>query len=160
MALVACSSCGKEISENAALCPGCGESPPKKTSRIGMAIAAFILIAVGMRACPTEGLPDAPENGPASAVGHQAANSDSNSIVRARRVLRNASKDADSLQFRGEFNSSYGSGGDVVCGEVNGKNGFGGHSGFRRFIVNGQSSMIDGQEEALFKSAWVKFCTK
>ena len=160
MALVACSSCGKEIGENAALCPGCGESPPKRTSRIALTIGAFILIAVGMRACPTEGLPDAPEVERASAVGHQVATSDVDSIVRARRVLRSASKDADSLQFRGEFNSSYGSGGDIVCGEVNGKNGFGGYAGFKRFIVNGQSSMIDGQEEALFESAWVKFCTK
>jgi len=163
MALIKCVACRKEISENAVACPGCGEKPPKKTSRFTWAILAFILIAIGMRACPSEPVAPAPDTRTTEQIASdvkRARMADSGAIINAERILKMSSKDADSLQFRNEFNSSYGSGGDVVCGAVNGKNGFGGYSGFKRFIVQSGISMIDNHNEKSFESAWDKFCIR
>lgn len=75
----------------------------------------------------------------------------------ARSKLRAVSKDPDSLQFRNERVSKDDS--TITCGEVNGKNGFGGYVGFRRFIVSSGTLLIDDGEHPRFNEAWAKFCT-
>jgi hypothetical protein len=163
MALIKCSACSKEISENTAACPWCGEKIPKKTSRFTWAILAFFLIVIGMKIFPSGPVASAPDIRTADQLVIDAKESRKMSvqpIIEARRMLKNSSKDADSLQFRGEFNSVYGSGSEVVCGEVNGKNSFGGYSGFKQFIVQGRTSMVNNQDEKSFDSAWSKFCSK
>ena len=54
MALIQCTECGKEISDKAGSCPGCGmplkDNYPKETSRAGgkYEAAGFISIVVGI----------------------------------------------------------------------------------------------------------------
>lgn len=55
----------------------------------------------------------------------------SSSKSEAEDAVRNAMRDPDSATFR-NVESREG----VVCGEVNGKNGYGGYAGFRRFSYN------------------------
>jgi hypothetical protein len=57
-------------------------------------------------------------------------------IVRSHDAIKARLRDPGSADFR---NSRFYSGGTapVVCGEVNSKNGFGGYSGFQRFIAAG-----------------------
>lgn len=45
-------------------------------------------------------------------------------------------KDPGSAQFRGDYITSIGS----VCGEINGKNGFGAYTGFKRYMSSKEKS--------------------
>lgn len=48
-------------------------------------------------------------------------------------------KDPESVQFRElKFNSER----DVLCGEVNARNGFGGYVGYKRFFVNSKTALV------------------
>lgn len=76
----------------------------------------------------------------------------------ARAVIRSISRDADSLKFRNEFDSPTVSG--IKCGEVNGKNGFGGYVGFRRFIVQRQKALLDDGTLPRFNEAWSELCSR
>lgn len=76
----------------------------------------------------------------------------------ARAVIRSLSKDPDSLKFRNEFDSHSIAG--IKCGEVNGKNGFGGYVGFRRFIVQREKALVDDGTLPKFNQAWLELCSK
>jgi RNA polymerase subunit RPABC4/transcription elongation factor Spt4 len=153
MALTKCSECNKEISDEAKSCPFCGKRAPKKTSRFTWAVLALILIAVGMNVSRPD---PSPEQIASAAVDAKPYKPDI--TIAARRVIKNSSKDADSLQFRNEFTSNYEVGGSAACGEVNGKNSFGALTGFKRFIVTGQTSMIETPDMQMFDGAWKQFC--
>jgi hypothetical protein len=153
MALIKCPECGKEISDEAKSCPSCGKSAPKKTSRFTWAVLALILIGVGMKISRPD---PSPEQITSAAVDAKPYKPDL--TIAARRVLKNSSKDTDSLQFRNEFTSNYEAGSSAACGEVNGKNSFGALTGFNRFIVTGQTSMIETSDMQMFDGAWKKFC--
>lgn len=56
-------------------------------------------------------------------------------ILSQQREIKKRLKDPESAQFRNS--AFYNSKVPVVCGEVNSKNGFGGYTGFQRFIRNG-----------------------
>lgn len=73
----------------------------------------------------------------------------------ARSMIRVAAKDADSLKFRNEFTAQAG----IYCGEVNGKNSFGAYAGFKRFIANGKTVLMDDETTKDFGQAWSEFCT-
>jgi len=65
----------------------------------------------------------------------------------ARKQVKSALKDPDSAQFqniRGYTFSGPG-GGYVVCGQVNGRNSFGGYTGFQPFRTNVGSTTSSGQ---------------
>ena len=51
-------------------------------------------------------------------------------IDKGRAAAASRLKDPGSAQFRGDYITSIGS----VCGEINGKNGFGAYSGFERYM--------------------------
>lgn len=57
-------------------------------------------------------------------------------VVAAQQAVRQMLRDPDGADFRNERLGSY-QGREVVCGEVNSANGFGGKSGFQRYISNG-----------------------
>lgn len=84
-------------------------------------------------------------------------------IVGSQDAVCERLKDADSAKFRNvQFYS--GSGSPIVCGEVNARNGFGGFSGFERFIAKGPrmpavlaSDMASPRE---MSKAWAKLCVK
>lgn len=58
-------------------------------------------------------------------------------IEAAKRALKNAAKDPDSVQFR---NVTVIPGTQEVCGEYNARNGYGGYNGFKPFWVNKPTS--------------------
>lgn len=51
-------------------------------------------------------------------------------------------RDPSSAQFRNVHVPAIG----VVCGEVNGKNGFGAYNGFRRFMVVGDAADVEPEQ--------------
>lgn len=76
--------------------------------------------------------------------------------VDAEGAIRAASRDPASVAFRHEVVILH-QRGAVVCGEVNGRNGFGGMTGFTRFIsVNAKYQLDDGLAE--FQSFWTEAC--
>lgn len=161
MALIKCAACSKEISENAASCPNCGEKPPKKTSRFTWAVLALLIIGAmsqAFRPKPTAPVADTRTVEQIAADEKEVRRRLYAPIARARILIESSSKDAGSLKFQNEFNSDYGSGNDIVCGQVNGKNGFGGYTGFTRFIVDSKTILLDGRDTQKFQAAWKKFC--
>tara|TARA_R100001086_G_scaffold198310_1_gene114643 strand:- start:1281 stop:1634 length:354 start_codon:yes stop_codon:yes gene_type:complete len=46
----------------------------------------------------------------------------------------------------------------VVCGRVNSRNGFGGMTGFQRFIASGENLVFLEEEVADFETAWQSIC--
>lgn len=76
-------------------------------------------------------------------------------IILARQAIEGKLRDPDSARFRNEKLGSY-QGNPVVCGEVNAKNGFGGMTGFSRFISNGGDATVteSDMEPAEFSKVW------
>jgi hypothetical protein len=78
---------------------------------------------------------------------------------RGQNAIKSKLKDPESALFRNvKFHSSGGI--PVTCGEVNAKNGFGGYSGFERFIAAGdtlqvlESEMVNND----LSEVWNKYC--
>ncbi len=83
-------------------------------------------------------------------------------IVTSQDAIRARLKDPDSAEFR---NVRFYSGGStpVACGEVNAKNGFGGKSGYERFIAAGSNLAIlasDMKSSSEMNEVWAKMCVK
>jgi hypothetical protein len=84
----------------------------------------------------------------------------------ARQAVTNKLRDPSSAQFRNVRRIEHSNGSTMFCGEVNGRNAYGGMSGFQRFEAGvdrtgDASALIDGGEElntAYFEGAWNQFC--
>lgn len=148
MALQKCSGCGAQVSENAKACPHCGEPPKKGTSMLTIIVAAVFGVIVFSCVYRSETAPPAPA-GPAAPEYPRAEVSSA-----ARNMIRQSSKDPDSLKFRNEFLAGPG----MHCGEVNGKNSFGGYTGFKRFISNERTLLVDDGSVRGFNKAWQESC--
>ncbi|NQE62960.1 hypothetical protein [Caulobacter sp. RHG1] len=75
-------------------------------------------------------------------------------IEKVKNLAANQLRDPASAQFR-----NVRQGGAFVCGEINGKNGFGGYSGFTRFIGTDNSAVIDPKGDAFFDKRWADYCS-
>jgi len=81
-------------------------------------------------------------------------------VVKAKTVAQEALVDPESVRFRGLF-ISIGLQTQVLCGELNAKNGYGGYVGFRRFIAD-ERAMIrleDLDHSALMDLEWKYQCS-
>ena len=84
----------------------------------------------------------------------------------ARQAVTDKLRDPSSAQFRNVRRIEHSNGSTMFCGEVNGRNAYGGMSGFQRFeagvgTTGNATAMIDGGEElnaAYFEGAWNQFC--
>lgn len=84
----------------------------------------------------------------------------------ARQAVADKLRDPSSAQFRNVRRIEHSNGSTMFCGEVNGRNAYGGMSGFQRFeagvgTTGNATAMIDGGEElnaAYFQGAWNQFC--
>lgn len=84
----------------------------------------------------------------------------------ARQAVMDKLRDPSSAQFRNVRRIEHSNGSTMFCGEVNGRNAYGGMSGFQRFeagvgTTGNATAMIDGGEElnaAYFEGAWNQFC--
>jgi len=99
---------------------------------LGLATAAIVLASLGR----APGAPQAPN------------------VARAKAAIRYAARDADSIVFRNVEARP----GGAVCGEFNGRNGFGALAGFRRFVWRADDtlSVEDGKDP--FEHAWNHTC--
>lgn len=76
------------------------------------------------------------------------------SELSAQQSVKNLMKDPSSVKFRNMKGA---------CGEVNAKNGFGGYTGFKRFIGTPNMTLIEGESgfsQETFNGVWDKFCSK
>jgi hypothetical protein len=151
MTLQKCAACGNGVSANAKACPHCGEPPKKPMSRLMIAVIGFGAIGIGMTVFGDKPSTDAVQ---AAAVAATPAYPRAEISTSARAHVRANSKDPDSLQFRNEFTAKAG----TYCGEVNGKNSFGGYAGFKRFITNERTLLLDNGTLPKFNQAWQENC--
>jgi hypothetical protein len=79
--------------------------------------------------------------------------------VGAQQAIKGKLRDPDSAQFSNLRVSSK-AGMDIVCGEVNSKNGFGGMGGKQQFISNGATLAFlqEEVEDGSWPEVWNKYC--
>ncbi|MDS7929225.1 hypothetical protein RMB13_07000 [Acinetobacter sp. V102_4] len=83
---------------------------------------------------------------------------DTNLIVKAKRHLGNLSKDPDSIQYKNVTAYIDVDGNSYACGEFNAKNSFGAYVGYRKFIYNGSTLLLNGETKVPFTELEQKFC--
>lgn len=82
-------------------------------------------------------------------------------ISATQRAVKSQMRDSGSVKFRNTTFHAYQGRVPVVCGEVNAKNGFGGHSGFQRFIASGETFgpfLEEMMSPGEFAKSWNQFC--
>lgn len=177
-----CPACAETIKKAAHLCKHCGhrfksvipdEAPPSfDAEREGKNFkAALALGIIGLICLVAYCTPDNADSDAGSSTGQVASQKESPFadestqmawIGKSQEGIRAKLRDPDSAEFR---DVRFYSGGPtpVVCGEVNSKNGFGGYSGFQRFIASGeklaflQSEMTSPAE---MNEAWKTMCVR
>lgn len=82
--------------------------------------------------------------------------------IQAERNLKEKLRDPDSADIR---NARVPAGAAYLCGEVNATNGFGGKTGYRRFIAGALSTMPvamegDNMTAGEFQDSWSKLCRR
>lgn len=87
--------------------------------------------------------------------GEPSGPSDSSKILVGQNAVKELLRDGDNADFRSLRLGSVREA-EVVCGEVNSTNGFGGKSGYQRFISNGGSVTVleEQMEPSEFAKAW------
>jgi hypothetical protein len=79
-------------------------------------------------------------------------------ITSSEESVKQKLKDPDSAQFK-DVRFYSGSGIPVTCGQVNAKNGFGGYTGFERFVAVGpKAAYLDSEVVEGIGEVWNKFC--
>lgn len=76
--------------------------------------------------------------------------------------VRQSTRDPSSAQFRGSKVYYFKNKTPVVCGEINSKNGFGGYTGYQRFIASGEKFgpfLEEMMEPREFYNSWREFCS-
>ncbi len=80
-------------------------------------------------------------------------------ILSQQREIKKRLKDPESAQFRNS--AFYNSKVPVVCGEVNSKNGFGGYTGFQRFVAAGKVVVVESEmARGEMNKVWAQLCTQ
>lgn len=94
--------------------------------------------------------------GPAGSPEQQA---EQGMITEARWRLQKDARNSETIEFRDvRIGAGNISGSKVVCGEINGQNGFGGMSGFQRFMmIDGKVPLLDTPAKGrdIFGENWV-----
>lgn len=166
MALGPCRECAASISDTAAACPACGApviKPPPKMTRLDTAKMWFVLITLALAGVWF--IHYKINDYPAPVAAALPANPDEDAAYGALHAARSAvpaaMREPATAVLRNIIVVKSPAGVMQVCGEVNGKNGFGGMAGFSHFIVTESQTMIeDPRENGKFVDAWNKTCLK
>lgn len=169
MAQRKCWRCAEIIQAEALVCPFCqanqklgGNAYPKPSSGNGKWIA--LAIGVVVLALVARGAFVQSRAGNTVPAVDEAAGADTPTPLAvetlAVRKLKAGLKDPDSATTRNIFVPK---GKGYACGEVNSKNGFGGMTGFKRFIAGAAAEMpvaIEGETmtPAEFGPSWARMC--
>lgn len=89
------------------------------------------------------------------------AGCESGDIKKAKETVANELRDPESAQFRNIITKKTNEfGGVTVCGEVNGKNAYGGYVGYQRFVNNPPSDRVYMEREwDTFDNLWNSNCS-
>lgn len=118
----------------------------KPGQKIGIFLAAMIVIGMINAFTKSDEQRAAEKNAAANAARIDAiAKRNREFIFVVRYTVKSLLRDPDSAQYRNErvVMAEKEGGTDHVCGEVNSRNGFGGMAGYRRFVADEKSVMID-----------------
>lgn len=114
-------------------------------------IASFVILGALMEGCD----PETPEERAEKDARYAEIVFKTNALESVRRLL----KDPESAELRGA-SIMRSDGVEVVCGEVNSKNGFGAYTGYQYFISGGNRPSTYLQEQVKdFSVLWSKLCT-
>ena len=163
MALVECKECENEISDKAESCPYCGMKQPKKTPLLAWIFIGVIIFAVVMSMIGSNDNSNSSPQKSTTAPPAKEENTAGVLLFVAQQKIRNAAKDPESVQFRGEALHEKTVEGAVACGEYNGKNSFGAYSGFKGFVAVEKTMTLyveDGVNAKDFAEKWNKLCVK
>lgn len=177
-----CPRCREQVKLLASLCKHCGyvfsEAEMQEARRIDAGrhqpqwgcialVGVVLLLAYCGRSDSDD---DKQQNEPTKTESAQVVESDTGKygdvgkqyawISEGKRQIQAVLKDPSSADFR---NVRFYSGGGipVTCGEVNAKNGFGGYTGFERFVAAGsQIAVTESMVTDSLDPVWDKFCVK
>lgn len=79
-------------------------------------------------------------------------------IAEAQRLAADLLRDPSSAQFRHLRYRVAETGARVVCGEINGKNAYGGYPGFQRFLYDSGNVKLDERDDPDFDRRWLRLC--
>lgn len=152
MSLRSCKECGKQISTEAEICPGCGAKPPR---RIGI-VRSILLVFVALTTCNMVKLSlTKSETKPAdtSAEIKQKTEKDAEykrfaAALVTSQVVRAAARDPESVKFDKIIVNDDAS---KICAKYRAKNGFGGTNVETIVFVNGTETRAD--------DSWLLHCT-
>jgi len=116
--------------------------------RIGCGTIFLILLGVGFFISLLEGEPPEPTE------AERAAEERSLAPYRAQRLVKAVLRDPESAEFRHVKPG--------VCGYVNARNGFGGMSGFQRFVITDAGPVLETHPQlnlSAFNRLWRENCT-
>ena len=152
MALIKCKECGNEVSTSAKSCPQCGAKVIKPVGKLGLSIAAFIVIIMFMSIITTNSTTQTPSQTPeqkaATAKQDAAIQRAANGAVLLKKTMR----DPDSFKLESALVID---GTGTVCYEYRAKNGFGGTNA-EKAVLSGKrflNNTMDG-----FVKLWNKEC--
>jgi len=81
-------------------------------------------------------------------------------VAQAQADVAKTLRDPSSAQFREVIVRRATTGAQIVCGEVNGRNGYGGYAGFQEFIWHsGNVEMPTGPDDLSFTRRRLELCT-
>ena len=166
MALVNCPECHNQLSSKAESCPKCGH-PLKKVQKSSSGCASgclMIVIILAVLSVLGHFLNPSSSGVAKARTSYPTVRKETDSgitgkelvwIRRQKQNIKSTLRDPDSATFRNVIISRV-IGPPVVLGEVNSKNGFGGSTGFQRFMVAEHIQAIEGIDmtHAEFTKAW------
>lgn len=172
MAIVKCRECGSKISSEAKACPQCGATKKRRTLKVLLGILALLLFVVYLNASSSDHQAKKTKNltlkegGEADDLRKKEKQENADKeierhslIASAKNALKERLREPDSAEFKNVIIVTYQDKLNVVCGEVNAKNGFGGMTGFQPFVSLGSAQMTWlPTDSKTFADDWNKYC--
>ena len=164
---VSCKHCGARLASEPAAASATAKTGSSNKS--SLSVLALILGLLALAGILSDDEPEAVAvSGAATPVDAEQSDGSASPtsqilwIAKSMEGVKARLKDPDSADFRNAHFYS-GSGKAVVCGEVNAKNGFGGFTGFERFVASGTDVVVLASDMASaneMAKAWDELCIR
>lgn len=123
MALITCKECGKQVSDSAKTCPGCGAAVPKKTSRVALVFAGLVLILMvkcSYDVATAPSAPPPPPKTPQQIEQEKISEAEFQRVLAGARQLKASMKNPDAFKLESAILMPDGS----ICYSYRGTNSF------------------------------------